>query len=83
MEVDNTGTQVADLGQGRQIVRVKNCSGWTEPMWCGSWAPDDTNWANVSDAIRRELDGEAFHDGGFWIGFQVGLICQFSTDFFN
>ena len=64
-------TQVADLGQGRQIVRVKNCSGWTEPMWCGSWSPDDTNWANVSDAIRRELDGEAFHDGGFWIGFQV------------
>ena len=28
-------TQVADLGQGRQIVRVKNCSGWTDPMWCG------------------------------------------------
>ena len=66
-------TQVADLGQGRQIVRVKNCSGWTDPMWCGSWSPDDTNWANVSDAIRRELDGEAFHDGGFWIGFQVGI----------
>ena len=64
-------TQVADLGQGRQIVRVKNCSGWTDPMWGGSWSPDDTNWANVSDAIRRELDGEAFHDGGFWIGFQV------------
>ena len=64
---------MADLGQGRQIVRVKNCSGWTEPMWCGSWSPDDTNWANVSDAIRRELDGEAFHDGGFWIGFQVGI----------
>lgn len=40
-------------------------------MWCGSWSPDDTNWANVSDAIRRELDGEAFHDGGFWIGFQA------------
>ena len=67
-------TQVADLGQGRQIVRVKNCSGWTEPMWEGSWSPEDTNWANVSDAIRRELDGEAFHDGGFWIGFQVGDI---------
>ena len=67
-------TQVANLGQGRQIVRVKNCSGWTEPMWCGSWSPDDTAWANVSDAIRRELDGEAFHDGGFWIGFQVRNI---------
>jgi len=74
-------TQVADLGQGRQIVRVKNCSGWTEPMWCGSWAPDDTNWANVSDAIRRELDGEAFHDGGFWIGFQDFLKYFDTIDF--
>ena len=24
--------------------------------------------------IRRELDGEAFHDGGFWIGFQVRTL---------
>ena len=24
--------QVADLGQGRQIVRVKNCSGYTDPQ---------------------------------------------------
>ena len=72
---------MADLGQGRQIVRVKNCSGWTEPMWCGSWSPDDTNWANVSDAIRRELDGEAFHDGGFWIGFQDFLKYFDTIDF--
>ena len=73
--------QVADLGQGRQIVRVKNCSGWTEPMWCGSWSPDDTNWANVSESIRRELDGEAFHDGGFWIGFQDFLKYFDTIDF--
>ena len=47
-------------------------------MWCGSWSPEDTNWANVSDAIRRELDGEAFHDGGFWIGFQVEEVYAIS-----
>lgn len=74
-------TQVADLGQGRQIVRVKNCSGWTDPQWCGSWSPDDTNWANVTDAARRELDGEAFHDGGFWIGFQDFLKYFDTIDF--
>jgi len=60
---------------------VKNCSGWTEPMWCGSWSPDDTNWANVSESIRRELDGEAFHDGGFWIGFQDFLKYFDTIDF--
>ena len=74
-------TQVADLGQGRQIVRVKNCSGWTDPQWLGSWSPDDTNWANVADATRRELDGEAFHDGGFWIGFQDFLKYFDTVDF--
>ena len=74
-------TQVADLGQGRQIVRVKNCSGCREPQWIGSWSPEDTNWANVSDATRRELDGEAFHDGGFWIGFQDFLKYFDSIDF--
>jgi len=80
-------TQVADLGQGRQIIRVKNCSGWTDPQWMGSWSPDATNWANVSEATRRELDGEAFHDGGFWIGFQDFLkyfdtidFCHINTD---
>jgi len=80
-------TQVADLGQGRQIVRVKNCSGWTEPQWAGSWSPDSTTWANVTDSTRRELDGEAFHDGGFWIGFQDFLkyfdtidFCHINTD---
>ena len=74
-------TQVADLGQGRQIVRVNNCSGWSDPQWCGSWSPDDTNWANVTDAARRELDGEAFHDGGFWIGFQDFLKYFDTIDF--
>ena len=97
---------MADLGQGRQIIRVKNCSGWTDPQvnintscflavemfttnvqWMGSWSPDATNWANVSEATRRELDGEAFHDGGFWIGFQDFLkyfdtidFCHINTD---
>ena len=74
-------TQVADLGQGRQIVRVKNCSGWTDPQWLGSWSPEDTNWANVADATRRELDGEAFHDGGFWVGFQDFLKYFDTIDF--
>ena len=53
----------------------------------GSWSPDATNWANVSVATRRELDGEAFHDGGFWIGFQDFLkyfdtidFCHINTD---
>jgi calpain len=53
----------------------------------GSWSPDATNWANVSEATRRELDGEAFHDGGFWIGFQDFLkyfdtidFCHINTD---
>ena len=50
-------------------------------MWCGSWSPDDTAWANVSEAIRRELDGEAFHDGGFWIGFQDFLKYFDTIDF--
>lgn len=74
-------TQVADLGQGRQIVRVKNCSGCTDPQWIGSWSPEDTNWANVPDSTRRELDGEAFHDGGFWIGFQDFLKYFDTIDF--
>jgi len=74
-------TQVADLGQGRQIIRVKNCSGWSNPQWVGSWSPEDTNWANVADSTRRELDGEAFHDGGFWIGFQDFLKYFDTIDF--
>ena len=74
-------TQVADLGQGRQIIRIKNCSGWTDPQWTGSWSPDDASWLNVSDSVRRELDGEAFHDGGFWIGFQDFLRHFDTIDF--
>ena len=41
----------------------------------------------MSEATRRELDGEAFHDGGFWIGFQDFLkyfdtidFCHINTD---
>ena len=30
-------TQVANLGQGRQIVRVKNCSGPKPIQWVGAW----------------------------------------------
>ena len=59
----------------------------TNVQWMGSWSPDATNWANVSEATRRELDGEAFHDGGFWIGFQDFLkyfdtidFCHINTD---
>lgn len=74
-------TQVADLGQGRQIIRIKNCSGWTNPQWTGSWSPDDASWLNVSDSVRRELDGEAFHDGGFWIGVQDFLRHFDNIDF--
>ena len=57
-------TQVANLGEGRQIIRVKNCSGPKPINWVGAWHPDDTRWSNVSDAIRKELDAETFHDGG-------------------
>ena len=57
-------TQVANLGEGRQIIRVKNCSGPNPIHWVGAWHPDDTRWSNVSDAIRKELDAETFHDGG-------------------
>ena len=62
--------QVADLGNAKQIIRVKNCSGWYEPDWQGYWSPEDTNWANVSNESRRELDREAFHERGFWMGYQ-------------
>jgi len=75
-------TQVADLGHGRRIVRIKNCSGWTDPQWSGAWSPsDDANWASVADGTRRELDGEAFHDGGFWIGFHDFLTHFDTIDF--
>jgi len=80
-------TQVANLGQGRQIVRVKNCSGPKPIQWVGAWNPDDTRWTNVPDDIRKELDSETFHDGGFWMSygdflkyFQAIDICHISTD---
>ena len=34
------------------VFRVKNCTGYTDPQWLGSWSPDSTQWANVSDATR-------------------------------
>jgi hypothetical protein len=80
-------TQVANLGEGRQIIRVKNCSGPKPINWVGAWHPDDTRWSNVSDAIRKELDAETFHDGGFWMAFGDFLkyfqdldICHISHD---
>lgn len=80
-------TQVANLGEGRQIIRVKNCSGPKGTNWIGAWHPEDTRWANVGDSIRRELDAETFHDGGFWMAygdflkyFQELDICHISHD---
>ena len=68
-----------------QIIRVKNCSGPKPIKWIGAWHKEDTRWANVSDSIRRELDSETFHDGGFWMAygdflkyFQV-ISCSMST----
>ena len=52
-----------------QIIRVKNCSGPKQIKWIGAWHTQDTRWANVSDSIRRELDSETFHDGGFWMAY--------------
>ena len=52
-----------------QIIRVKNCSGPKPIKWIGAWHKEDTRWANVSDSIRRELDSETFHDGGFWMAY--------------
>ena len=62
-------TQVANLGGGRQVIRVKNCSGQKTVMWSGAWNPDDTRWANLPPGIQRELDAETFHDGGFWMAY--------------
>ena len=53
-------TQVANLGEGRQIIRVKNCSGPKGINWVGAWHPEDTRWANVGDTIRKELDAGKF-----------------------
>ena len=50
-------------------------------QWVGSWSPESTTWTNVPEATRRELDGEAFHDGGFWIGFQDFLKYFDTIDF--
>jgi hypothetical protein len=62
-------TQVANLGGGRQVIRVKNCSGNKTVFWSGAWNPDDTRWANLPTGIQRELDAETFHDGGFWMAY--------------
>ena len=60
---------MANLGGGRQVIRVKNCSGNKLVMWSGAWNPDDTRWANLPPGIQRELDAETFHDGGFWMAY--------------
>ena len=77
-------TQVANLGGGRQVIRVKNCSGQKTVMWSGAWNPDDTRWANLPPGIQRELDAETFHDGGFWMAygdflkyFEVSIFYRF------
>ena len=55
-------TQVANLGEGRQIIRVKNCSGPKAIHWIGAWHPEDTRWANISGTIRsaanRSIDSQ-------------------------
>ncbi len=52
------------------LFRVKNCSGYRDPQWIGSWSPDATQWANVSDATRycictewRTVLGTETHNG--------------------
>ena len=32
-------TRVADLGEGRQLIKVKNCSGPLHVKWMGAWNP--------------------------------------------
>jgi len=81
-------TQVANLGGGGQIIRVKNCSGPKPIVWTGAWNPNDANkWSNVPQDIRKELDSETMHDGGFWMAYADFLkyfhaidICHISTD---
>ncbi|CAB4070021.1 unnamed protein product [Lepeophtheirus salmonis] len=62
-------TQVANLGQGRQLIRVKDCSRTTASIWIGAWHPKDARWSHIPDEARRELDSETFHDGGFWMAY--------------
>ena len=62
-------TQVADLGQGRQLVRVKNCSGPGFVEWSGAWHPADARWSKVAPEVKRRLDEETRPDGGFWMAY--------------
>lgn len=62
-------TRVAYLGEGQQLIRVKNCSGPLHVNWIGAWHPTDTRWANVSDDIKKELETETYQDGGFWMAY--------------
>jgi hypothetical protein len=62
-------TQVVDLGDGRQLVRVKNCSGPNSVRWVGAWHPEDTRWANVPGGVRHELQEDLQEDGGFWMAY--------------
>eukprot|EP00096_Caligus_rogercresseyi_P000225 TRINITY_DN1060_c0_g2_i11.p1 TRINITY_DN1060_c0_g2~~TRINITY_DN1060_c0_g2_i11.p1 ORF type:complete len:559 (+),score=121.63 TRINITY_DN1060_c0_g2_i11:116-1792(+) len=62
-------TQVANLGQERQLIRVKDCSKSSVSIWIGAWHPKDARWSSIPEEIRRELDSETFHDGGFWMAY--------------
>ena len=62
-------TQVADLGQGQQLIRVKNCSGPNFINWIGAWSTKDTRWANVPKEAKEELEKETYQDGGFWMAY--------------
>ena len=62
-------TQVADLGQGQQLIRVKNCSGPNFVNWIGAWHPKDNRWDNVPQDVQNELQQETQQDGGFWMAY--------------
>ena len=74
-------TQVANLGEGRQIIRVKNCSGPKGINWIGAWHPEDTRWANVGDTIRRELDAGKIYinNGCIYCFFEGSFHCLKKT----
>jgi len=69
-------TQVADLGEGRQLVRLRNASGPNFVAWSGAWNPKDTRWSSVPEEARRQLQ-EASREqqsngaggGGFWMAY--------------
>ncbi len=63
-------TQVADLGDGKQLVRVKNSSGPGFVDWSGAWHPGDARWGKVDADVRARLDDGVNADGGgFWMAY--------------